>query len=80
MTRTGHTARQNQLCVITRHHIVTLNMVNGLVIDILYIKYYTRKLRVEGHALQEHKYCKEGITGSNLNAGDESMLSVAFIN
>jgi hypothetical protein len=37
-------------------------MVNGLLLEILYIRSDTRKERVEGDALQEHKYCKEGIT------------------
>jgi hypothetical protein len=62
MTRTGHTFRGNLLFVITRHHTVTMNMTNGLLLEILYIISNTRKERGEGDALQEHKYCKERIT------------------
>jgi hypothetical protein len=59
MTRTGHTFRGNQLYIITRHHTVTLNMVNSLLLEILYIISDTRKSRMGGDALQEHKYCRE---------------------
>jgi hypothetical protein len=61
MIRTCHTFRGNHFCVITRDHTITLNMVNVLVIEILYIRSNTIKERLEGDVLQENKYCKEEI-------------------
>jgi hypothetical protein len=60
-TRTGHAFIGNEFYVITTHHTLTLNMVNGLILEILYIIYYKRKESVEGDDLQEQKYCNEGI-------------------
>lgn len=51
MTRIGHTLRGNQLCVISGQHTIKLNMVNGFLLEILYIRSDTRKSRVDGYSL-----------------------------
>jgi hypothetical protein len=60
-TRTGHTFRGNQLCVITRHHTITLNMVNGLFLR-FYILDMIQEKKEWKEMLYKNKTNKEGIT------------------